>query len=424
MTITTGHRVPSDEREGRTAMRALLDLGQSVWLDYLQRGMTRSGELAAMVADGLRGMTSNPTIFEHAIGGSADYDEALAEVAASCRTDREVFEALAVQDVREAADVLRPVYEETDGADGYVSIEVSPELARDTAGSIAEARRLWRAVARPNVMVKLPGTREGWPAIERCLREGININITLLFSVGHYRAVADAYLRALEARVADGHPIDRVASVASLFVSRVDTEVDQRIDANGGALAALGGRVAIANARLTYAAFVDITRGARWKALEARGAKVQRPLWASTGTKNAAYSDVLYVESLIGPSTITTVPPDTLRLFEDHGVVERTLPDDVSDARRTMIALESGGIGFADVNRTLENDGIEKFVRSFDKLLGVIGEKRRALARNARAAGGRHDRELSEFDSNVGHRLDTLAPNREERRSWARDPKS
>jgi transaldolase len=364
-------------------MRALLDLGQSVWLDYLRRGMTRSGELAAMVADGLRGMTSNPTIFEHAIAGSTDYDDALTEFGGSRTTDREVFEALAIQDVQEAADVLRPVYEETDGADGFVSIEVSPELARDTEGSIAEARRLWRAADRPNVMIKIPGTREGWPAIERCLREGININITLLFSVEHYRAVADAYLRALEARVAEGHPVDRVASVASLFVSRVDTEVDKRLEAKGGALAFLRGRVAIANARLVYSAFLDITRAARWKALEARGAKVQRPLWASTGTKNPAYSDVLYVESLIGPSTITTVPPDTLRLFEDHGVVERTLPGDVDGAQRAMRALESGGIDFADVNHTLEEEGTEKFARSFDKLLGVIGEKRRALAANA-----------------------------------------
>jgi transaldolase len=366
-------------------MRALLHLGQSVWLDYLRRGLTRSGELAALVADGLRGMTSNPTIFEHAIAGSTDYDEALAELAGSPATDREVYEALAIQDVQDAADVLLPVFDERDGADGFVSIEVSPGLARDTEGTIAEARRLWRRAARPNVMIKIPGTREGWPAIERCLRDGININITLLFSVEHYRAVADAYLRALEARVAEGQPIDRVASVASLFVSRVDTEADRRLEASGGAAMGLRGCVAIANARLVYAEFLEITRGARWKALEARGARVQRPLWASTGTKNPAYSDVRYVESLIGPSTITSVPPDTLRLFEDHGVVERTLPGDVDGAHRTMKAFESCGVDFADVNRTLEGEGIEKFVRSLDRLLGVIGEKRRALERRASA---------------------------------------
>lgn len=380
MNFRTAERGQTADHGATTAMHALMEHGQSVWLDYLHRGMTRSGELAAMIADGLRGMTSNPTIFEHAIAGSADYDDALRESAGSKATDREVFEALAVRDVQEAADAFRPVYDETAGGDGFVSIEVSPELARDTEGSIAEARRLWRAVDRPNAMVKIPGTREGWPAIEHCLREGININITLLFSLEHYLAVADAYLRALEARVAEGQSIDRVASVASIFVSRVDTEVDKRIAAKGDALAALRGKVAVANALLVYAAFLDSTRSARWRSLEDRGAKVQRPLWASTGTKNPQYSDVLYVESLIGPDTITTVPPDTLRLFEDHGVVARTLPGDVDGARRTMNALEKGGIDFADVNRTLEKEGIAKFSRSLEKLLDVVGKKRIALA--------------------------------------------
>ena len=222
---------PRDGRSRRMVMRELLDHGQSVWLDYLRRGMTRSGELADLVDAGLRGMTSNPTIFERAIAGSTDYDEAIAALADSRMTDREVFETLAIQDVQEAADVLRPVYDETNGADGFVSIEVSPALARDTEGSIAEARRLWRAVNRPNAMVKIPGMREGWPAIEQCLREGININITLLFSLEHYRAVAEAYMRALEARLAQGEPVGGLASVASFFVSRVDTEVDKRIDA-------------------------------------------------------------------------------------------------------------------------------------------------------------------------------------------------
>jgi transaldolase len=359
----------------RTAMHALLEQGQSVWLDYLRRGMTRSGELAAMIGDGLRGMTSNPTIFEQGIAGG-EYDDVLAAGLSSRRSDVDVFEALAIQDIQEAADAFRGVYDETDGGDGFISIEVSPLLARDTQGSIAEACRLWRAVNRPNAMIKIPGTREGWPAIERCLREGININITLLFSIEHYRAVADAYLRALEARMAEGMPIDRVASVASLFVSRVDTEVDKRIAAKGGSLNALRGQVAIANARLVYASFLEMFRGPRWRALQAHGAKVQRPLWASTGTKNSDYSDVLYVESLIGPDTITTVPPDTLRLFEDHGVIERTVPGNVGAARATMRALAAGGIRFADVNQTLEEEGIEKFGRSFEKLLGVIREKR------------------------------------------------
>ncbi|MGH7501345.1 MAG: transaldolase [Longimicrobiales bacterium] len=398
MTLTTAQRVRAADPEGGTAMHALLDHGQSVWLDYLRRGMTRSGELGAMIAGGLRGMTSNPTIFEHAIAGSTDYDDALAGDGAARGTDREVFETLAIRDVQEAADAFRPVYDATEGGDGFVSVEVSPGLARDTEGSIAEARRLWQAVDRSNVMIKIPGTREGWPAIERCMREGININITLLFSLEHYRAVAEAYLRALEARLAEGEEIDRIASVASLFVSRVDTEVDERIEATGGSLSALRGQVAIANARLVYAEFLAITGSPRWRDLEAHGARVQRPLWASTGTKNPAYSDVLYVETLIGPNTITTVPPDTLRLFEHHGVVERTLPGDVSGAQRTMTALATGGIDFSDVNRTLEEEAIAKFRHSFDKLLGAIAEKRNALLDRSHAASQHATREHTGLD--------------------------
>lgn len=364
----------------KSKMRGLLDLRQAVWLDYLSRGMTRSGDLQALIDDGLRGMTSNPTLFEHAIGGTADYDDELTKLASSPKTDRDVFETLAIEDVREAADLFRPVYDSTDGGDGFVSIEVSPQLAHDTDRSVTEARRLWKAVDRPNVMIKIPGTREGWPAIERCLGEGININITLLFSVEHYQAVADAYVRALEARVERGQSIDRVASVASFFVSRVDTEVDERIQAQGGPLLELRGQVAIASAQVAYTTFLEITRTARWRALEVKGAKPQRLLWASTGTKNRQYSDVLYVESLIGPDTITTVPPDTLKLFDDHGRIARTLGDDAANsAQRVMDALTSGGIDFADVNHTLEEEGIEKFIKSFDALLDLIAKKRRAL---------------------------------------------
>jgi transaldolase len=379
-TMATLITQPAAPGSRRWAMVALEELGQSVWLDYLRRGMTRSGELEGLIRDGLRGMTSNPTIFEHAIAGSADYDDVLSNQSLSPKTDGELFEILAIQDAREAADLFRPVYDRTDGADGFVSLEVSPAVARDTEGSIAEARRLWQAVDRPNVMIKIPGMREGWPAIERCLREGININITLLFSVEHYRAVSEAYLRALEARVRDGQPVDRLASAASFFVSRVDTEVDRRIETAGGSLLALRGRVAIANARLAYAAFVETIESARWRALASRGARVQRPLWASTGTKNPAYSDVLYLESLIGSDTVTTVPPNTLRLFEEHGTVRPTLSDDPGDAPEVMEALAAGGIDFADVNRVLEEEGIEKFTRSLDKVLGVIREKRSTLA--------------------------------------------
>jgi transaldolase len=380
MTTSITQLAPPRSGTRLSAMLALEELGQSVWLDYLRRGMTRSGELDGLIRDGLRGMTSNPTIFEHAIAGSADYDDTLKDPALSRKTDRELFEVLAIQDVQEAADRFRPVYDRTGGADGFVSLEVSPAVARDTEGSIAEARRLWQAVDRPNVMIKIPGMREGWPAIERCLREGININITLLFSLEHYRAVSEAYLRALEARVRDGEPVHRLASVASLFVSRVDTEVDRRIEAAGGSLLALRGRVAIANARLAYAAFLETIQSARWRALAASGARVQRPLWASTGTKNPAYSDVLYLDSLIGPDTVTTVPPDTLQRFEEHGAVRPALSDDPGDAPEVMEALATGGIDFADVNRVLEEEGIEKFTVSFAKLLGVIREKRSTLA--------------------------------------------
>ena len=270
-------------------MQGLLDMKQSVWLDDLSREMTRSGELRALIDSGIRGLTSNPTIFEQAIGGSTAYDDDLNKWSMSPETDHDVYERLAIQDVREAADLFRPVYDATGGRDGFVSLEVSPAVARDTEGSVKEARHLWRAVDRPNAMIKIPGTREGWPAIERCLAEGININITLLFSVNHYRAVADAWLHALEARVESGKSIENLASVASFFVSRVDTEVDARIQTKGGSLLALQGKAAIAQAQLAYGVFEEIIQSDRWRQLEAKGARTQRLLWASTGTKNPAY---------------------------------------------------------------------------------------------------------------------------------------
>jgi transaldolase len=375
-TSTTGSR-----------MAALLELGQSIWLDYLRRGMLRSGELAGLIAAGLRGMTSNPTIFEQAIGGSADYDEALAKMAGSSRSDAEIFELLAVEDVRGAADHFRPVYDRTAGADGFVSLEVSPGLARDTRGTIAEAERLWRAVDRPNVMIKIPGTEEGWPAIERCLTQGININITLLFSVEHYLKVAEAYLAALESRRSRGEPVGRVASVASFFVSRVDTEVDTRLAGIGRPEAEeLAGTIGIANARLAYAEFERITATDRWRRLAAKGAKVQRPLWASTGTKNPAYSDVLYLDQLIGRDTINTVPPDTLRKFEEHGTVAPTLAGHEDAARARMERLADVGVDFDDVTRVLEAEGVEKFSKSYAALVGTIGKKR-AMLRTGTAAG-------------------------------------
>ena len=360
-------------------MMALLALGQSVWLDYLRRDMIQSGDLAARVADGLRGMTSNPSIFESAIAGSKDYDAALARPDIRAKSDADAFEAIAVEDVRMAADVFRTVYDATDGADGFVSIEVRPSLARDTQGSLDEARRLWREVGRPNVMIKIPGTREGWPAIEQALEEGININITLLFSVEHYKAVADAYLNAMEARIAAKKPVHRVASVASFFVSRVDTEVDKRLDKIGGTATSLSGQAAIANAKLAYELFGELFSGPRWTRIRDAGARVQRPLWASTSTKNPRYGDVRYLEGLIGPETINTVPPETLQLFEEHGVVRRTLSPRADDARDTMHQIEQAGIDFDDVTQTLEDEGIDKFEASYRKLLGVIAGKRQAL---------------------------------------------
>ncbi len=400
-------------------MQALLHLGQSVWLDYLRRGMLRSGELQSLIDDGLRGMTSNPTIFEHAIGGSSDYDDELRTLASSRKTDLEIFEQLASNDVRRAADLFRPVYEATAGQDGFVSLEVSPTLARDTEKTIAEARRLWTDVDRPNLMIKVPGTKEGWPAIERLLTEGININITLLFSLEHYRQVAEAYVRALQARTRAGKAIDRLASVASFFVSRVDTETDRRIEARGGSLLQLRGKVAIANAQLAYVWFRDQLQTAKWQGLAATGARPQRLLWASTGTKNPSYSDVLYVDSLIGPDTINTMPPATLQLFEDHGTVRPTLPEDASEAHLIMDRLAAGGVDFADVTRALEDDGIEKFAKSFEALLGVIAGKRKALAAQAPR---RHSAAVRAFEPAVAVRLDAGDVAQLPKRIWARDP--
>src|SRR5882724_2780884 len=410
---------PDMTQRTQTAMHALLDLGQSVWLDYLRRGMLRSGELQSLIDDGLRGMTSNPTIFEHAIGGSTDYDDELKILAPSPRSDLEIFERLALEDVRQAADLFRPVYDASGGRDGFVSLEVSPTLARDTEGTIAEARRLWAEVNRPNLMIKVPGTAEGWPAIERLLTEGINVNITLLFSLEHYRQVAEAYVRALESRARAGRAIDRLASVASFFVSRVDTETDRRIEAKGSALLDLRGKVAIANAHLAYVWFLDRLKSPDWQRLASMGAIPQRLLWASTGTKSPSYSDVLYVDSLIGPDTVNTMPPATLQLFEDHGTVRRTLPEDASEAHLVMERLAAGGVDFDDVTRALEEDGIEKFARSFEALLGVIAGKRKALA--ARMPP-RHSAVVPAFEAALAVRLEAIDVGQLPKRIWARDP--
>ncbi|HJU17566.1 MAG TPA: transketolase [Stellaceae bacterium] len=369
------------------ALSQLAALGQSCWLDDLSRHLIRSGELARLVASGVRGVTSNPATFAKAIA-SSDYDRAIERAASAGRSAAETYEELAVADIREACDMLRRVYEETGGADGYVSLEVSPHLAHDTGASIAEGRRLAALVERPNLFIKIPCTLAGLPAIEELLYEGINVNITLLFSIPHYEAVAEAYLRALERRLAAGRPVDRIASVASLFLSRIDVLVDQllrhRIVPGGAAREpdpqALLGKAATANAKLAYQSLKRIFAGARWQALAERGARVQRLLWASTGPKNPAYPPLMYVEPLIGPMTVNTMPEATIAAFLAHGAVRAMIEEGLPEARRVMADLERLGIGLDCVATQLENEGIEKFDEPFDALLRGLDAKRRRYA--------------------------------------------
>ncbi|OGT93799.1 MAG: transaldolase, partial [Gemmatimonadetes bacterium GWC2_71_9] len=315
----------------------LLRLGQSIWLDYIHRDVLRSGELMRLIESrGVRGVTSNPTIFEQAVAKGSSYDEAIARLAAQGKDAAAIFEALAVEDVTAACDLFQPIYEMSGGNDGFVSIEVSPRLARDAGATIAEARRLWKAVNRPNVLIKIPGTAEGLPAVTQAIAEGINVNITLLFAVTMYERVIGAYLSGLEQRLASGHPVEAVRSVASFFVSRVDTEVDKRLEAKLQAdpslrlrIEALLGTAAIANAKLAYQTYVAWFEAERFRHLMARGAAVQRPLWASTSTKNPKYSETMYVEGLIGPDTINTLPPATLEAFAQHGIARRTIDADL-----------------------------------------------------------------------------------------------
>jgi transaldolase len=355
--------------------------GQSVWQDDISRDMLQSGLLASRISDvGVRGVTSNPSIFQKAIASGSAYDEDIKSLLDQGKSPEEIFQTLAVKDIQDACDLFRPIYDESDGADGFVSIEVMPSLARDTQGTIDNARILWSAVDRPNLMVKVPGTDEGVPAIETLLTEGLNINITLLFSINNYLAVVDAYIRALESRHAKGLPIDRIASVASFFVSRVDTLADSKLDEVGAAGAALKGKVAVANAQLAYEAFQQRFYGERFAPLADAGARVQRPLWASTGTKNKAYSDILYVETLIGPETVNTMPVATIEAFLDHGKVERTVDKSYAEAHRVLADLEAIGVSIDEITAQLERDGIDIFIKSFDDLLAGVAQKRSALA--------------------------------------------
>jgi transaldolase/glucose-6-phosphate isomerase len=402
-------------------MNPILELekqGQAIWLDYIRRSLITGGELKRLVEeDGIRGVTSNPTIFEKAIAGSDDYDEELEQLLAEDpHTEaRDLYERLAFRDIQMAADVLRPFYDETRGGDGFVSLELSPDLAHDTQGSIAEARRFWEEVDRPNLMIKVPATPEGIPVIETLIAEGINVNVTLMFNLDHYEAVASAYIRGLE-KCRDPR---RVSSVASFFLSRIDTAVDRELEeiCTEEALA-LRGKAAIASAMLAYKRFKEIFSGDRWKALSEKGARVQRPLWASTGTKNPAYSDVLYVESIIGTDTVNTLPPATLNAFRDHGQVYPTLEERWDEAAENLEGLASLGIDLKAITEKLQVEGAKAFTDSYDSLLKTLADKRQSIL------SGRADRQvmnLGRFQRPVDQRLKAWEEVNFSRRLWEKD---
>ena len=361
-----------------TRMNEAAAVGQAIWLDFIRRSFLDSGELGELVAKGLRGVTSNPSIFQKAITASTDYDAAVERLVGEGSSVNDIYEALAIQDIRRACDIMRPVYESTDGVDGYVSLEVNPKLAYDTEGTVMEARRLSSLVDRPNVMIKVPATPEGIPAIETLTGEGININVTLIFSLQQYEDSAMAYIRGLE-KLADAKvDFSRVASVASFFVSRVDGKVDPKLVDLGNS--ELQGKIAIANAKMAYHRFGEIFSGPRWEKLAAQGARVQRPLWGSTSTKNPDYPDTLYVDTLMGPHTVNTVPPETLDAFLDHGCAARTVDADVEEARQHLAQLAELGIDLGDVTTQLMGEGVDAFADSFDELMSGIAEKVTAIA--------------------------------------------
>jgi transaldolase len=363
-------------------LKQLAALGQSIWLDYIRRDLIAGGGLRRLIEeDGLRGMTSNPSIFEKAIVDSHDYDDGIRAMAIRGEGDEAIYETLSQSDVQSAADVFRPLYDRTDGNDGYVSLEVNPHLAHDTTGTIAEARRLWTALDRPNVLIKVPATADGLPAIRQLIGEGISVNVTLLFGLPRYRQVADAYLAGIAARSAQGKPVQHVASVASFFVSRIDALVDPLLEkriAQGGREADVAkqvhGQVAVASAKMAYQIYKNIFGSDRFKKLADKGARTQRLLWASTGTKNPDYSDVKYVDSLIGPETVNTVPVETLDAHRDHGDPTARLEQDVERAGWVLTRLSELGIGIDKVTRQPEDDGVEKFSKPFDKLMETLAK--------------------------------------------------
>ena len=361
-----------------TPLQQLADAGQSVWIDYLSRTFVQDGDLEGLVRDGVVGVTSNPTIFQAAIADGDAYDEQIKSVAEAETEPKEIFLALARDDIRAACDVLKPVFDEGNGKDGWVSLEVDPNLAHDTQGTIDEAKRLHALVDKPNVFIKIPATREGLTAIEETIAAGIPVNVTLIFSLQRHREVAEAYIRGLKRLVESGGDASKIASVASFFVSRVDTEADRRLDEIGGH-DELKGTLAIANAKLAYVTYQELFSGEEWEKLEQAGATAQRCLWASTSTKNPDYRDVIYVEELIGPDTVNTMPRETVEAVQDHGKVEETLTRDVEGARRVLDAFKEAGIEYDDVVETLEREGVEKFAKSFQQLFADVEAKRDAL---------------------------------------------
>lgn len=364
----------------RTKLHTLADVGQSIWLDYVHRSLIKSGGLQTYVSKGLRGVTSNPSLFEKAIADSNEYDEQIQKLAMQGKSAEEIYEELTVEDARMAADVLRSVFDETDGTDGFFSLEVNPHLAHDRQGTVNEAIRLFARVDRPNVMIKVPATQEGAEAFQELIEEGININVTLMFSMVQYDQIAEAYITAMENRAAKVYQLKQIASVASIFVSRLDSKVDKMLDAFVTPKAeTLKGTIGIANAKMIYLRYKEYFQSERWQRLAEKGARVQRVLYGSTGTKNPAYPDVMYVENLIGPNTVNTVPPKTLEEFIDHGTVALTLESELEEAQSQLNALPELGINLSDVTQELLDEGIENFAKPYDSLIKTITEKKAAL---------------------------------------------
>lgn len=361
-------------------LQKIQDFGQSIWYDNISRNIINSGELRRMIiGDGVKGVTSNPTIFQNAISSGSEYDELIKELLAENKNLAvdDLYEKLIINDIKDGADILKSVYDETNGIDGYISVEVSPDLAYKTDESVAEAKKLWQLIDRPNLMIKVPATKEGVVAVRQLIGEGINVNVTLMFSMQHYLEVVEAYLSGLEDRLAKGGEIVHIASVASFFVSRVDTLTDNKLEEIEND--SLTGRIAVANSKIVYQKSLEIYSSERYKKLEAVGAKKQRLLWASTGTKNPLYSDVLYVEELLGKDTVNTIPPATLDAFRDHGIPEETLTKNIEQSQQYLDGLTNLGISLDEITQQLQTDGVNAFIKSFDSLKEILSQKQQTI---------------------------------------------